>query len=144
LAPRSEVVHCDSVLVELGVHVKTVLSGLPELTALVGNRVFPNELPQATPLPAIVYTEVDDKRHKTLGGAGTGGEGMVQLDCYGRSYDDAAAVARVLEEKLAKRIVRARVGSGDGGTWTFLAKRKGIDDQTNLDRVSCDFAVWRW
>ena len=81
----------------------------------VGERVYPLALPQGVDLPAMTYRVVSDvhtishsivQDHPTYTGT-MRSDTRVQFDCYGRDYDEAAA--------LCDELVIAAVGHH--GTW---------------------------
>lgn len=66
------------------------------LYALIGDRVYPLELPQSGPLPAVVYTIVDDVEELD----GHNGVGRIQFTAWSRTYAGAKQVRDALRVRL--------------------------------------------
>lgn len=82
-----------------------LLLGTPELTALVGDRIYPGEIPQKAPLPnpmypCIVYHEITGDSLKHLSGITGFAESRLQFDCHGLRSHEAREVRQVLRLKL--------------------------------------------
>lgn len=83
---------------------KTHLQADPAIAGLVSDRVFPDVIPQAGNIPAIVYTVVDGKPGNSLDGFTSGRvRYMVQVDCWARSYQTCLALARLIRDRLNLR-----------------------------------------
>jgi hypothetical protein len=61
------------------------------LMAVVGDRIYPYKRPQGCAFPAVTYRRVSGARVRTFGGST--GKPRIQVDCCGKSYADAKAVA---------------------------------------------------
>lgn len=77
------------------------LKASAELAALVGDRIYPAQIPQGTELPAVVYHRVSGVPYNHLGA----GFGLVRvrirLDVWALTYDEAQAVNDVLVPAVA-------------------------------------------
>ena len=62
------------------------------ISGLVSTRVDWGVRPQGKPLPAITLTMADDAREQTMGGLQVTQDPLVQIDCWGATYGDAAAL----------------------------------------------------
>ncbi|OHX20508.1 hypothetical protein BI344_08590 [Chromobacterium sphagni] len=78
------------------------LLAAPEVAALVGDRVYPVELPGEPELPAMAYQVVDEKRHQAARRPTGGVRSLVQLSIVAPDYDAAYAVAWVVRRRLAR------------------------------------------
>lgn len=120
-----------------GVKVKALLAANPAVTAVVGDRIFPNIMPPETPLPALVYLVVDNIPQTTFTSvaATVVGSARVQVDAYDLDYDTAQALADAVSDCL------------DGVSVPELAalelnSRDMWDSELRAHRVSRDFSVW--
>ena len=122
----------------LGVSIAALLA-TPSLEALVGQRVFPNLLPQEVRKPAITYYVVSDvpESSVTTPTASTTRNARVQIDVYSRTYAEAQQIARLVE-------VAMDVSAPSPGLSAWLETSRDLyDDVTQDHRVSMDFNVWR-
>lgn len=80
----------------------TNLTGHAGLSALIGTRVHPGQLPQRTTLPAVTYRRVTTLRVSTRDGAGKAllARPRFQFDCWATTYIAARAVATQLLDAL--------------------------------------------
>jgi hypothetical protein len=73
----------------------TLIKTSTEITALVGDRIKPVELPLNCPLPAISYTIISDPKHQVAGLP------RVQLSVYTLSYPQVKLISDSLRDLLA-------------------------------------------
>ena len=87
----------------LGQGLYSFLAAAPTITALVGtpnNRadsttgIFPLQMPEGTPLPALVIQEIAGTGIVTMDGASGLWTSRVQFDSYGKTLADAATLAK--------------------------------------------------
>jgi hypothetical protein len=111
----------------------TVLTGDPDVGAIVGTKVYPKKIPQGISVPAIRYIRVSDPRLYSLSGMGSKTNPRMQIDCWAATY----AVARDLAEKVIAAMNAAtafKIGAADV---------QDIDEGEEEDhRVSVDFSIW--
>lgn len=113
------------------------------LTALVGTRMYPMALPDATTstpstFPALTYQLIDEPVAITHDGQNTY-KARVQVDVYGETYKTARGAADAVHAAL----------HGYRGSWSgfmignALRKRKAdlYDPETGLERVSMDYVI---
>lgn len=73
----------------------------PTVGALLAkNAVYPALMPEAAPLPAIVYQEVHGDGTMSQDGPDPLQYSRMQFDCYGAKYGDAKQLARALRQLL--------------------------------------------
>jgi len=105
------------------------------VTALVSARLFPNKLPQATTLPAVVLSVISDVPSESLDGFVGLRRARLQVDAYDRTYDGAQALADAIFAVL-----------GDVATPDFASlqgqRRDLYEDQSTNHRASQDFIIW--
>ncbi|NBW11862.1 MAG: DUF3168 domain-containing protein [Caulobacteraceae bacterium] len=70
------------------------------ITALVGTRIYPDDLPNNCTMPAIVYREVSDVESYHMQGADGLSSARIQVDSYGASAASANAVRRVVRSTM--------------------------------------------
>jgi hypothetical protein len=76
------------------------LSTYAGLTALVGTRVYPLNLPPKPTLPAVTYQKVSGARIRTMGNTNLGGRPRFQLTAWADTYAGAKDVAAQLQAAL--------------------------------------------
>ena len=79
------------------------------ISGFVGTRVDWGVRPQGKPLPAITLTMAVDGRDQTLSGVQATQGPLVQVDCWGATYADAAALREAVVSLLAAPAVQSGV-----------------------------------
>lgn len=115
---------------------RTILLGQPGLAALVGERMYPQTLPQGATLPAVTYSLISG----TTEGDSQDGPGVsrrrYQFDCWGATYSDATAVATALTTAVS--------GTRRIGQASFVDNEvDGFEAETQRWRRIVDVMVWR-
>ena len=115
----------------------------PSLAALVGSRINWGERPKKEPLSAITMLIVSPGRNYVHAGADATGSPRVQFDCYGATFAQAKAVARVVRDILEAPAEQ----DGIAFSKSILDAERGplIEDVgggLKVHRVSMDFFVW--
>ncbi len=72
----------------------------PGLTALIGNRLYPDLLEDDTSLPAVVYLNVSDTKDHTLAGQLDLESPVIQFTAYAETKAQAKAVSRQIKAAL--------------------------------------------
>lgn len=130
---------------ELGEAVFAALTADTAVTALVAQRIFPDEVPEGTPMPAVVYQVISDVPENSLDGDAVSRRKLarVQVDCYARAekgrtgrYRLAHQVATAVENVIANLSDPDLSGS-------LEASRDFYDNVTGYARVSMDFWLFR-
>lgn len=80
----------------------------PQLTALIGDRVFPRRMPLGATFPLVLYTRVSTSRSHTHSGPDGLPEPRIQFDVYGLDPDTVDATAQEL--RLALDGFRGQMG----------------------------------
>jgi hypothetical protein len=108
---------------------------LSELGDLVGNRVYPLRMMQNAQMPAIVYQRISTSPRHRQGGPASLTRHRFQIDCWARTYGEAAAVACRVQWALDGR--RGRIGAilMDNASDDY-------DEEAMLYRRSLDVMVW--
>ena len=76
------------------------LTSDPDVSALVGDRIYPLLVPQDATLPAIAYQRISTGRDETHTGPSGLSQARIQLTCIADSYDAAKAVADAVRSSL--------------------------------------------
>lgn len=113
------------------------------LPSLVGTRIHWVRSPQAAALPRIVLYRISGARDMTMAGPSGLVASRVQVDCMGKTYASAKAVARAVERRLSGY-------SGTTGGITFqgaflIGERDDYFDGETPDKIfrtSLDFTIW--
>jgi hypothetical protein len=80
--------------------VLSILQAASSVTALVGNRISPPPRPQDAPLPAITLLRIAVLPANNLGGNGNLDQSRLQIDCWGATATDVAAVASAVRAAI--------------------------------------------
>src|SRR5690606_30914303 len=102
--PRARSNGGDAMALEVEVLVRQRLLASPEVSALVGTRIFPvggrpDKGPQAA-LPAITYQRVSNRRLTSHEGSLGASQPLVQLSCWAKTWSEARAVAAAVRRAL--------------------------------------------
>lgn len=81
-------------------HLRAYLLAGGGLAALVGSRVYPDALPQAVDLPAVVYYVVSTTHKPSLGGIVEIDRVTIQLDSYASTRAGADALSAAIEARM--------------------------------------------
>jgi hypothetical protein len=71
-----------------------------DLAELVGSRVYPDALPQAAAMPAVVYYGISGTTLESLAGIVADGELRIQFDAYANTRKEADEVAAAIIARL--------------------------------------------
>ena len=116
--------------------IRSQLAAIPAL----GDRVYPNKLPQNVVYPAAVYQRIGPtNRFPAFGGDADLVEVTFQLDIYGQSSQAEAAFALVTTA-VRKAVQRQTFGNVED---VFLDNESDdYEDETDLIRKSFDVRAW--
>lgn len=81
--------------------VQNLLAAQPSIAALVGDRIYPLEAPDASTFPLIVVTKAGGVGEYTLEGDAGVEEARVQIDCYAVGYAKALAIRKEVRRFLS-------------------------------------------
>jgi hypothetical protein len=112
--------------------------GASGVTAIVGQRVYWVERPQATALPAITFQIIDDPREQTMAGFQSRLFVLVQADVWALSYATAKAGKEALIAALTPEVTANGIRFG---TATNISARD-LSERTETQfiyRLSIDF-----
>lgn len=122
------------------------LAATAGVSALVGTRITPLRLMDATDLPAIAYTQISGPRiltHDEAAGSSLA-QKRYQLDAWAETYAEAHAIA--LQVRTALDGYRGTVTSGaDSLTLQGVlieGERDDYDPETRIYRVIQEYTVW--
>jgi len=98
------------------------LAGTAALTALVGDRIFPDEADNDSPRPLLVYAVVSTEDIRTLDGVVAWARHSVNIFCEAETFAEVKAVGVAVNECLDKqsfdgvsKCYRADYQTNDGG-----------------------------
>lgn len=80
---------------------KNLLLGDAEITAMIGDRVYPVNLPQNGLLPAVTYRVISDMTEYNMEGPAGLARPRFQVTAWGETYDDVVALAKLVETRLS-------------------------------------------
>ena len=85
---------------ELEEALSAYLLDYPGLIPLIGDKLYPDELPQGVNLPAVIYSKVSDVKEHTLVGQNQLEKPMIEFSAFAGSKKVARAVANQLKLAL--------------------------------------------
>ncbi len=69
-------------------------------SGLISDRLYPLQLPQKCPLPAVAYTLVSMERSPALQKDTGFVKAMIQFSCYAKSYEEAVATGKAIKDAM--------------------------------------------
>jgi len=120
----------------IGQYIVALLNADVAFNALCNGRVFALVAKQDSPLPRVVYGEVDNIGINDFQGRTGLTKSRVQIDCYGTKYLDAHNVANRVHAVFDSRDEETNPCS------LYIVGRDLFDDEFKLYRVSLDFSMW--
>lgn len=118
----------------------------PDVSALVGNKVYPGRVPQGVLPPAIVFNTVASVPEYADGGEIGLTESSIQIDCWAETYGSAKVISRAVSKLLSGKWFTA----GDV-EFQFVLQDSARDLSTDSVRVNqadyyyramLEFTVW--
>ena len=79
-----------------------ILSEASEINSIVGNRIYPINLPCKEPVPAIVYTIESIDPLVTLNGEVGIDNGKIEIICWSKDYSQAHALAQAVRNAFSE------------------------------------------
>lgn len=92
------------------------------ISGMIGTRMFPVQLPEATQLPAIRYTVAGGQSGATFDASGGPQRWRVQFDCIGADHPSAEALRNALTDLLD-----GFFGTLSDGTYVTIFSLQPID-----------------
>ena len=127
---------------------KARLSSITAVTALVGARIYVDQLPQEPTLPAIRLHRISETEEAHLRGAGAARRARVQVDAVGRSLESATALSNAAHGDGGGSGLSGWTGDLGSPPTRVLAilpadVRSDYEaDEVKQWRVSRDYIVW--
>lgn len=118
----------------------TYLSAYAGLQALVGSRIYPQQLPEGVQLPAISYQRVSGPRIRSHSGPSELAHPRYQFNVWGDRYSDAKTVADQL--RFALDGFRGTMGEVSVQAAFVEDDRDDFDTVTQQHRVIVDAILW--
>jgi len=113
------------------------------LTALVGDRIYPNTAPQRGTMPQVVLRTASAERYYSHGGPSQVADVRVEISCWSKSYLEAKKVA----DAVRKAIEGSQKGTiGTTSTLEVMGMRleneiDTYDDETHFFRTIVDVLI---
>jgi hypothetical protein len=115
----------------------------PDVSAIVGDRVYPLIMPQGSPLPAVTYQRISSARFYAHDGPSGLARPMIQLSCWAESYDEAKQVAALVRKALES--ASGTLGGQDGVPVQGIRVEDEVDlyeDNPPVFRTDLDTVFW--
>jgi len=119
------------------------LTNYAELTALVGDRIYPVILPQNTTLPAVTFQRISGIREYSQSGPSGLAHPRFQFSCWAEKYEEAKAVAEQI--RLALEGYKGMMGGSDGVRVDAIYVEDDhdiYDPETKEYHVALDAIIW--
>jgi hypothetical protein len=106
---RSSLLTSYSLVPMLSEGLYALLASSDSVTAITGTAqtrkdqttgIFPGQMPESTPLPALVYSQLAASGLTSLDGANVFHTARMQFTCYGSAYADAKRLASAIKTAL--------------------------------------------
>lgn len=107
-----------------------ILSGHAALTALVGNRIYPDVIAQGEALPALIYRKMGADMFPTLDGVVGIASYRMAVSCWAHKKDDAENVCDKVIAALAASVIPVESRMGD------------FDTEVGLFGATVEFDMW--
>jgi hypothetical protein len=111
----------------------------PEITSLIGNRIFPMSLPGDCLLPALTYQTISDPSEMTLKGESKHRHPRIQVSCWGSSYGSAKQLANLLRKQLTGYL--KVFGDVNVGAVLYRGSNDLYSPEYSLFHVPVDFEI---
>lgn len=120
----------------LASELRNLLGASAALKDLVNEQIYPLTFPKTgATMPAVLYTEIDAIPLNDLDGHDKGlWQARLQIDCYGRNYDEAHDMADMVKAALPNSSATFRA--------VMLSRSDLFEEQKRIYRVTLDFSVW--
>lgn len=125
-------------VVPLKDRIYVLLQSSADLTALVGSRISPGKAQQGCARPYVEFSQVGTARDYTQDGVLDMQDTLIQVDCWGDTYDDARACNAAVVNAFLQS------DSPPVGLYCFL-EQDGADDydyELRRHRVMTQVRVW--
>lgn len=122
--------------------IDSYLSGLAAVTNLIGDRLYPVNLPQNPTYPALTYTQISEISIVAHDGAGDLMMCRFQFDCFALSYAGVKALARALRRALDG--FKGTMGEVTVPAVLFITALDAFEDPPKVFRIPADFTIqWK-
>jgi len=120
---------------------RTRLIANSSLTAIVGTRIFPLEIPQGDAVPAVVYQIININPRNAQAGC-VYDDYLIQYSCFSTSYKQAREMAEIIRSDLDRFC-----GTLDG-VYVPMIRFEGLGandrgSDTRYAHVSYDFRIFK-
>lgn len=116
----------------------TRLSGFAGLATLVGDRVYPNIMPQNVTLPAVSFRRVTSRRERAMVADPGIVRGRFQFDAWASTYD----AARDVREQIRLALERWDTTVDTAVDTIFVESEVDLyEDDTEIHHLVIDFEV---
>jgi hypothetical protein len=102
------------------------------LTALVSDRIYPNDIPKTRTYPLLVYELADGQSYEAMGKRPGIGFSTYRFTCYGTVKSDAVAVAK--QVKAAWDYFSGTIGTVEI-EWAKVERELDEDPESMLTRI---------
>lgn len=107
----------------------TILTAAPGVTALVGDRIYPDLVPESKAAPYIGYERVNTEPILTIHGPGLGDNVRLMVACWAKT--------RLEAEALADEVATAMQVAGH----VYLARGAEYDESTGRSAATLDYEL---
>lgn len=114
-----------------------------DITALIGDRIYPNVAPQDAELPLLVYQRISSPRVRSQSGPSGLAHPRFQIRAKAASYSEARDLAGKVRVSLDGFAGTMGGGGGVSVGATFLDnERDAYEDALKAHSVPMDFIIW--
>lgn len=103
-------------------------------------KVFPVLMPERYSYPVAVYSVVSNTPHGTKTGVSRFDQVRVQIDCYGRVYEDTGELAQAVRAALDRKAPGTYGGITVKGI-SYVSTNMALEEDDNVFRISEDYQI---
>ena len=82
----------------IGEALRTKLLSYASVSALIGQRMYPDVLVQKATMPAVIYYVISTQRDHMVSGLGKSAHARITLECFALTRTAASAISRAIRE----------------------------------------------
>ncbi|QJD87900.1 tail completion protein gp17 [Cohnella herbarum] len=122
----------------LAIDLKDYLMAIPEISNVIGKRIYPGWFPEKVEYPAVAFLEVSGVSHHDI----AVGYPRYQFSCFSPRYLEVKAVSSELRKNLQR--YKGMMGSSRIIQIVWEGSREMYEPETKLHHIATDFKIIYW
>lgn len=116
------------------------LKAVAGVTAIAGERIYPDPLPQRATLPAVTHRRLSGEPEHAMGADVDVSNARFSVSCWAAQYSQAKALAYAVRAALSRH--RATAGSDEFLDVLVASEVDDYDPDTRTHQCLVDFDIW--